>query len=82
MNTQFLGAELWERTVGDVAATLPGATAVFRKFKIDFCCNGDLTLDAPRIGAALIRMSLSARWRRLVPVPGRQPRRRLWTARN
>ncbi|UCI22908.1 iron-sulfur cluster repair di-iron protein (plasmid) [Mesorhizobium sp. B2-1-8] len=46
MNTQFSSPELWERTVGDIAATLPGATAVFRKFKIDFCCNGDLTLDA------------------------------------
>ncbi|TPN51494.1 iron-sulfur cluster repair di-iron protein [Mesorhizobium sp. B1-1-7] len=45
MNTQFPVPELWERTVGDIAATLPGATAVFRKFKIDFCCNGDLTLD-------------------------------------
>lgn len=33
------------RSVGDIAATLPGATAIFRKFKIDFCCNGDLTLD-------------------------------------
>ncbi|MCZ8548329.1 iron-sulfur cluster repair di-iron protein [Mesorhizobium qingshengii] len=53
MNTQFRGPELWERTVGDLAATLPGATAVFRKFKIDFCCNGDLTLDgaAHRRGA-------------------------------
>lgn len=45
MNTQFRGPELWERTVGDIAATLPGATAVFRKFKIDFCCCGNLTLD-------------------------------------
>jgi regulator of cell morphogenesis and NO signaling len=36
---------LRSRTVGDIATTLPGATAVFRKFKIDFCCNGDLTLD-------------------------------------
>lgn len=35
-----------ERTVGDIAATLPGATAVFRKFRIDFCCNGDLDLAA------------------------------------
>lgn len=36
---------LQNRTVGDIATTLPGATAVFRKLKIDFCCNGDLTLD-------------------------------------
>ncbi|MGB3415707.1 MAG: iron-sulfur cluster repair di-iron protein [Mesorhizobium sp.] len=33
------------RTVGEIATTLPGATAVFRAFKIDFCCNGDLALD-------------------------------------
>ena len=46
MNTQCPSPELWERTVGDIAATLPGATAVFRKFKIDFCCGGDLTLDS------------------------------------
>ena len=45
MNTKITGQKLWERTVGDIAATLPGATGVFRKFKIDFCCNGDLTLD-------------------------------------
>jgi len=46
MNTHIPGPELWERTVGDIAATLPGATAIFRKYKIDFCCNGDLTLDS------------------------------------
>lgn len=46
MNIQFPGSELWERTVGDIAATVPGATAVLRKFKIDFCCGGDLTLDS------------------------------------
>jgi len=32
------------RTVGDIAATLPGATAVFRKHKLDFCCGGDVPL--------------------------------------
>ncbi len=46
MNTHIPVPELWERTVGDIAARLPGATAVFRKYKIDFCCNGDLTLDS------------------------------------
>ncbi len=34
------------RTVGDFAASLPGATAVFRRYKIDFCCNGDLSLES------------------------------------
>ncbi|RFC67660.1 MULTISPECIES: iron-sulfur cluster repair di-iron protein [Mesorhizobium] len=45
MSLEITGQKLGERTVGDIAATLPGATGVFRKFKIDFCCNGDLTLD-------------------------------------
>lgn len=53
MSAAITEQKLWERTVGDIAATLPGATGVFRKFKIDFCCNGDLTLDgaAQRRGA-------------------------------
>ena len=35
---------LGNRTVGEIAATLPGATAVFRKLKLDFCCGGDVAL--------------------------------------
>lgn len=46
MNGDNQGAALRQRTVGDIAASLPGATAVFRRFKIDFCCNGDLDLAA------------------------------------
>lgn len=33
------------RTVGEIAATLPGATAIFRKFRLDFCCGGDVALS-------------------------------------
>jgi regulator of cell morphogenesis and NO signaling len=37
------------RTIGEIAAKLPGATAVFHKFKLDFCCGGDVLLaDAVR----------------------------------
>lgn len=32
------------RTIGEIAATLPGATAALRKFKLDFCCGGDALL--------------------------------------
>jgi regulator of cell morphogenesis and NO signaling len=64
MNSHFPGPELWERTVGDIAATLPGATAVFRKYKIDFCCNGDLTLDSAaqrrRVDASELEHALEA----------------------
>lgn len=35
---------LRNRTIGQIAMTLPGATAVFRKFKLDFCSSGDATL--------------------------------------
>lgn len=36
---------LRERNVGAIAASLPGATSVFRRFGIDFCCHGDMPLD-------------------------------------
>ncbi len=38
------GSDFDARTIGEIAATLPGATAVFRKFKMDFCCHGDANL--------------------------------------
>jgi len=33
-----------DRKVGDIAARLPGATALFRRHKIDFCCGGGVSL--------------------------------------
>jgi regulator of cell morphogenesis and NO signaling len=35
-----------QRNVGEIAANLPGATSVFRRFGIDFCCHGDVSLEA------------------------------------
>jgi regulator of cell morphogenesis and NO signaling len=32
------------RTLADIAATLPGATEVFRRHKLDFCCGGRVPL--------------------------------------
>jgi regulator of cell morphogenesis and NO signaling len=32
------------RPIGEIAATLPGATAVFRRHKLDFCCGGETPL--------------------------------------
>lgn len=37
-------ARFTDRTVGDVAAHLAGATAVFRRYRIDFCCGGGVSL--------------------------------------
>lgn len=33
-----------DRTLGDIAANLPGATAIFRSHKLDFCCGGGISL--------------------------------------
>lgn len=42
-------SSLADQTVGAIAASLPGATAVFRRNKLDFCCGGDqLLADAAR----------------------------------
>ena len=32
-------------TLGEIACTLAGATQVFRKYKLDFCCAGNRTLE-------------------------------------
>ncbi len=45
MTAQTQDVSLRNRTVGELAATMPGATAVFRKFRVDFCCHGDTALD-------------------------------------
>lgn len=44
---------LLNHSVGDLAATIPGATAVFREHRIDFCCGGEAPLAeaAERFGA-------------------------------
>ncbi len=40
-----LHAQAASETVGEIASALAGATAVFRKHKIDFCCGGAISLD-------------------------------------
>ncbi len=37
-------------TVGEIATKVPGATKVFRKYKIDFCCGGNQPLS--KVGGA------------------------------
>ncbi len=33
-----------EQAIGQIAVQLPGATAVFRRLKLDFCCGGQVSL--------------------------------------
>ena len=47
MNTAFAPTEALDRAsqpLGQIAVALPGATAIFRKLKLDFCCGGQLPL--------------------------------------
>lgn len=43
--TQAETQNLVYRSVGEIAANLPGATAVFRRHKLDFCCGGSESLE-------------------------------------
>ena len=54
-----------DRTLGEIAVALPGATAVFRAAKLDYCCGGKISLkdaaaakslDLDRMLAALGRL--------------------------
>ncbi len=44
-----------DRLVADIAATLPGSTAIFRRHNVDFCCGGKIPLaqSATEVGANL-----------------------------
>ena len=62
-----------DRPIGEIAASLPGAAAVFRRYKLDFCCGGAsaLAAEAARRDAPLadIEAALAA----LTPGPGDLP---------
>jgi regulator of cell morphogenesis and NO signaling len=44
MTTSTAEVSFKQRTVGEIAATVPGATGVFRRYHLDFCCGGDIPL--------------------------------------
>ena len=44
MNDTSAEIPILQRTVGEIAANLPGATGVFREYRLDFCCGGDVPL--------------------------------------
>ena len=59
---------LTEQTLGTLACAIPGATRIFRQYKLDFCCGGDTRLedaarqnhlDAQAIAAELASLSRS-----------------------
>jgi len=50
-----------DRTLGELATSMPGATAVFRAEKLDFCCGGSVTLREAAAAKALDLNALTAK---------------------
>lgn len=44
MTADVLHSAYSSRPIGEIAALLPGATGVFRKHGLDFCCGGEVAL--------------------------------------
>jgi len=65
------------RTVAEIAAVLPGSTAVFRRHKLDFCCGGEARLaDAAamrRADLATVEAELAALEMPELPAPASTP---------
>lgn len=45
MNAATFDQPLEQQSIGQIAVELPGATAVFRRHKLDFCCGGQVSLQ-------------------------------------
>ena len=43
--TEAASQSVASRSLGDIAASMPGATAIFRRHKLDFCCGGSESLE-------------------------------------
>lgn len=55
------------RSLGEIAASLPGATAIFRRHKLDFCCGGSESLERAAQKRGLDLASIEAELTRLAP---------------
>jgi regulator of cell morphogenesis and NO signaling len=64
---------LHQRLVRDLAVEFPGATAIFRRNKIDFCCNGGVTLEQAAASRGVSLDELTRELARLTPAPAQAP---------
>lgn len=61
------------RSLGDIAASLPGATAVFRRHKLDFCCGGSESLEQAARHKGIDLAPIEAELASLSPEPNTVP---------
>ena len=66
-----------EQAIGQIAVQLPGATAIFRRLKLDFCCGGHLSLrqatDDKNLDLGSVLAELSALQRTDMPPSATEP---------
>ena len=61
------------RSLGDIAASLPGATAVFRRHKLDFCSGGSQSLEHAARHKDIDPAAVEAELASLSPAPNSLP---------
>lgn len=61
------------RSLGTLATEIPGATAVFRKYKLDFCCGGAVTLAEAAAAKGLDAENIAAELTALAPTASDVP---------
>ena len=71
--THAVTQPLEQRSLGEIAVSLPGATAVFRRHKLDFCCGGAESLGGAARRKGIDPAPIAAELARLSPQPGALP---------
>ena len=62
-----------DRTLADIARELPGATAVFRRHRLDFCCGGERSLRAAAVERGLDAAGIERELAALAPAAAEAP---------
>ena len=71
--TEKLEAPSAERTLGEIARELPGAAAVFRRYRLDYCCGGDQSLSAAASAGGVDAGEIERELAALAPAPAEAP---------
>jgi len=62
-----------ERTLGEIARELPGAAAVFRRYRLDYCCGGAVSLREAAAAAGVDAGAIERELAALSPEAGAAP---------
>jgi len=73
MNTATANHIETDRPLGEIARELPGATAVFRRHRLDFCCGGDQSLREAAAAAGVDAGAIARELGELAPTQAEAP---------